>query len=433
MKKSVFAVVALVVLALGFAGNASAAGRPEVVPGGGDTHWLTPDNARNADNGDVVYRCATDERGPKVDTPAMEEIQRFIAENRIAAGGVIPVNFHVIYSSNTPASNVSDAMLDAQILVLNRNFAGRDYNGNIVAGAANTGYTFVKATTTRTLASGNKKNWFTMTPGSSAETNAKNALAVNWTSSLNLYTCKPGQNLLGWATFPSDLAVNGKRDGVVIHYASLPGGSLAPYNLGGTGTHEVGHWVGLYHTFQGGCGGDCSTTGDLVCDTPAMSTPTSGCPAGKNTCAAAGDDPIHNYMDYSTDICYTNFTPGQDARADFMMSNYRPLIGSARLANAASGIHASREIGSGIVSLSARPNPFNPRTKIEYGLPREGHVTLRVYDIQGRLVSTLVNGRMNAGNHTVEFNGDKLPSGVYMMRLEMPGGAEVNRRITLLK
>ena len=99
----------------------------------------------------------------------------------------------------------------------------------------------------------------------------------------------------------------------------------------------------------------------------------------------------------------------------------------------ASGIRGSREIGSGIVALSARPNPFNPRTKIEYGLPREGHVTLRVYDIQGRLVSTLVNGRVNAGNHTVEFNGDKLPSGVYMMRLQMPGGAEVNRRITLLK
>ena len=433
MKKSVFAVVALVVLALGFANVATAAGRPDATPGNGDMHWFNPDNARNADNGDVVYRCATDERGPKVQTPSFEEIDRFIAENRIAAGGVITVNFHVIYSNNTAGSNVSDAALDAQILVLNRNYAGRDYNGNIVAGAANTGYTFVRGSTDRTLASGNKKNWFTMTPGSSAENNAKNALAVNWTGSLNFYTCKPGQNLLGWATFPSDLSVNGKRDGVVIHYASLPGGTLAPYNLGGTATHEVGHWVGLYHTFQGGCGGDCATTGDLVCDTPAQSTATSGCPTGKNTCAAAGDDPIHNYMDYSTDICYNNFTAGQDARADFMMSTYRPLIGSARIANAAGGINASREIGSGIVALSARPNPFNPRTKVEFGLPREGRVTLRVYDIQGRLVSTLVDGRMSAGNHTVEFNGDKLPSGVYMMRLQTPGGAEMNRRITLLK
>ena len=106
---------------------------------------------------------------------------------------------------------------------------------------------------------------------------------------------------------------------------------------------------------------------------------------------------------------------------------------SSRTANAASGLNAAREIGSGIVSLVARPNPFNPRTKIEFGLPREGRVTLRVYDIQGRLVSTLVNGRMNAGNHTVELNGDKLPSGVYMMRLQREDGAEVNRRITLLK
>ncbi|MEK7314641.1 MAG: M43 family zinc metalloprotease, partial [Candidatus Eisenbacteria bacterium] len=408
---------------------------PTATPGNGNA----PENpfdmgARKAESGEDVYRCATDERGPKIDAPTKEQIDRFIAENRIAAGGVIPVNFHVIYSNNTAGSNVSDAVLAAQLLVLNRNYAGRDYSGNIVSGAANTGYTFVLgAATTRTLASGNKKNWFTMTPGSSGETNAKNALAVNWTSSLNFYTCKPGQNLLGWATFPSDLAVNGKRDGVVVHYASLPGGTLAPYNLGGTGSHEVGHWVGLYHTFQGGCGSDCATTGDLVCDTPAMSTPTSGCPAGKNTCAAAGDDPIHNYMDYSSDACYNNFTTGQDARADFMMSTYRPLIGSARIANATSGLNAAREIGSGIVSLGARPNPFNPRTKIEFGLPREGRVTLRVYDIQGRLVSTLVNGRMNAGNHTVEFNGDKLASGVYMMRLQREGDAEINKRITLLK
>ena len=740
MKKSVFAVIALVVLAIGFAGIATAAGRPDVTPGSGQDHWFMPDNARNTDAGDVVYRCATDERGPKIDAPTKEQIDRFIAENRIAAGGVIPVNFHVIYSNSVAGSNVSDAVLAAQLLVLNRNYAGKDYAGNTVSGAANTGYTFVMgAATTRTLASGSKKNWFTMTPGSSGETNAKNSLAVNWESSLNFYTCKPGQNLLGWATFPSDLAVNGKRDGVVVHFASLPGGTLAPYDLGGTGSHEVGHWVGLYHTFQGGCGSDCTTTGDLVCDTPAQGTATSGCPTGKNTCAAAGDDPIHNYMDYSSDACYNNFTTGQDARADFMMSTYRPFIGSARLAdptatqgngnapedpfdmgarkadsgedvyrcatdehagrmsapdkaqvdrwlsenrvvagapipvnfhviysgttgnltdaqldaqivvmnnnfagkdyngnpvagaantgysffrnsvtrdnatgskkgwwqmtpgsngernakaarvnnptgslnfytckpgqnllgwatfpsslagnptmdgvvihyasfpngtlapynlggtathevghwvglyhtfqggcgttsctttgdlvcdtpaqstatsgcpsgkdtcadtgvdpihnymdysydacytnftagqdvradiqmsmfrpvlgssrtaNAASGLNAAREIGSGIVSLVARPNPFNPRTKIEFGLPREGRVTLRVYDIQGRLVSTLVNGRMNAGNHTVELNGDKLPSGVYMMRLQREDGAEVNRRITLLK
>jgi hypothetical protein len=312
---------------------------------------------------------------------------------------------------------------------MNRHYAGRDYNGNLVSGAANTGYTFVRGTTSRT----NNRRWFTMTPGSGSESQAKNALVVNPTGSLNFYTCKPGQNLLGWATFPWNLAGNPNMDGVVIHYGSLPSGYLSPYNLGGTATHEVGHWVGLYHTFQGGCGtSNCSTSGDLVCDTPAEGTATSGCPAGKNTCAAAGDDPIHNYMDYSTDICYTNFTPGQDARADFLMANYRPLIGSARLANAAGSIRSARELGDGLVDFKAKPNPFNPRTKIEFGLAREGRATVRVFDIQGRLVSTVVDRRLPAGNHTFDFDGARLSSGIYYMRLQADG-KEITRRLSLLK
>jgi hypothetical protein len=123
-------------------------------------------------------------------------------------------------------------------------------------------------------------------------------------------------------------------DGVVIHWNSMPGGSLAPYNLGGTASHEVGHYLGLYHTFQGGCDtGSCSTTGDNVCDTPAEATATSGCPAGKNTCAAAGDDPIHNYMDYSSDACYNQFTTGQDTRMNTIVTAYRSWIGATRVAN----------------------------------------------------------------------------------------------------
>ena len=253
MKKSIPFLIALFVLVLGSVGVALA-GQPISF----DDRWMNNDNARNADNGGVVYRCATDERGNKFQAPDEAQIHQWISENRVAAGGVITVNFHVIYSGT--AGNVSDADLDAQILVMNRNYAGKDYNGNTVAGAANTGDTFVRGSTSRTNATGNKKNWFTMTPGGSAERNAKTALVTNPTGSLNFYTCKPGQNLLGWATFPWSLAGNPNMDGVVIHYQSLPNGTLAPYNLGGTASHEVGHWIGLYHTFQGGCGTDCATT-----------------------------------------------------------------------------------------------------------------------------------------------------------------------------
>jgi hypothetical protein len=376
-----------------------------------------------------MLRCATDRpRGRPVDVPDMATVDRWIQENRVAAGGVIPVNFHVIHTANE--GNLTDAQLDAQILVLNRNYAGQDYNGNPVPGAKNTGYTFFRASVTRSQSN----KWFRMTPGSASERQAKNTLAVNWTSSLNLYTCKPGQNLLGWATFPVDLAANGKQDGVVIHYASLPGGTLSPYNLGGTATHEIGHWVGLYHTFQGGCDtGSCSSTGDLVCDTPAEATPTSGCPTNKDTCPATGLDPVHNYMDYSTDACYDNFTTGQDARADVQMSTYRPLIGSARLASGAGAIQSARELGGGLVAFSARPNPFNPRTKIEFGMREAGRATVRVFDVRGRLVRTLVDRDLPAGNHSIDFDADGMASGIYLMALSVHGEDTVVKRITLMK
>ena len=396
-------------------------------PDAGNGRWATPGNGRMANNGDIVYRCATDDKGRQMPAPDQAQIDRWIQENRIAAGGVIPVNFHVITNGSTGA--VSDATIAAQITVLNRNYAGLDYNGNPVPGARNTGYTFVLNSVTRT----SNRKWFGMTPGSGNERNAKNALVVNPTGSLNIYSAGPGQNLLGWATFPWNLASNPNMDGLVIHYGSMPGGYLAPYNLGGTASHELGHWFGLYHTFQGGCdGGACTTAGDLVCDTPGEATATSGCPTGKDTCPEAGLDPIHNYMDYSTDICYDNFTTGQDARMDFMMATYRPIIGSNRLAIPTGSIANARELGGGLVAFKAKPNPFNPRTKIEFGMAREGRATVRVFDIQGRLVSTVVDRVLSAGNHSYDFDGARLASGLYFMSLKADGKQET-RRLSLLK
>jgi hypothetical protein len=252
-------------------------------------------------------RCATKMPESIRQRQIEQEVKAWVASNPDRVQGqaikAIPVAFHVIYSGST--GNVPESQLQSQISVLN-------------AAYASSGYSFFIASIDRT----ENASWFAMQPGTTAEQQAKSALVKSPTTTFNFYTANPGGGLLGWATFPWNLAANPTQDGVVILYSSLPGGTAVPYNQGDTGTHESGHWLGLYHTFQG----SCSSFNDRVSDTPAEASAAYGCPVGRDTCRASGVDPIFNFMDYTDDSCMNTFTPGQSARIQSIVSTYRPAL-----------------------------------------------------------------------------------------------------------
>jgi Pregnancy-associated plasma protein-A len=255
---------------------------------------------------DPVRTSAFVGRGGEVREPDLAQVHQDMPASAKGRAGknfkaTIPVYVHVV--TDGAIGSLTDKQIADQIAVLNRTYAGGE-------GGAVTGFAFRLAGVTRT----DSADWFYAGPGGTDEHSMKRTLHQGGTDALNFYSTTAG-GYLGWAYLPDITTKPGQEylDGVVIDWESLPGTSTTyagRYDQGETATHEVGHWLNLEHTFYGGC----NAKGDFVSDTPPEKTPTSGCPAGKDTCSQPGLDPIHNYMDYSYDSCYTEFTAGQTQR-----------------------------------------------------------------------------------------------------------------------
>jgi hypothetical protein len=219
------------------------------------------------------------------------------------------IDVYVHIATDGSVGNLTSQQIQRQIQVMNAGFGGFE-------GGYATGFSFKLAGVDRT----NNSNWFyNSTYGSPVQRDFKAATHTGGANVLNIWTTN-GPGYLGFATFPSMYKHASYQDGIVLDYNSFPGGAYGEaFSLGKTATHEIGHWLGLLHTFQGGC----NDKGDYVADTPPMLVPTSGCPVGKDTCRDPGLDPIRNYMDYSWDSCYNQFTADQAARMQDMWLYFR--------------------------------------------------------------------------------------------------------------
>jgi hypothetical protein len=245
---------------------------------------------------------------------------------------VIPVVVHIIMDNACSQGAMTDLNVEGQIDILNEDFQA--ILGSNGANGNNHEIHFELATVdpngmpTTGITRDCNSTWFNDGGG------YFNSLAWDPDEYLNIYT-NDGGGALGYVPFlpasggGSQVGTNGDRV-VILHSTFGPDATFMPFHLGRTATHEVGHYLGLEHTFNGGCASGtmpaCYSSGDLICDTNSESSPYFGCSGPRTTCGS--NDPIDNYMDYSDDNCMEQFTVEQGLRMRCSMQFWRPDLGT---------------------------------------------------------------------------------------------------------
>ena len=232
--------------------------------------------------------------------------------DRFLSGGdvVIPVVVNVLYK--LASENISLAQIQSQIDVLNADFAATNSDYNLTPAifqSVRSGNTHVRFVLDQVIRkSTNKKSW--TTNDAMKKTSQGGLDPTSPTTKMNLWVCNMGGGILGYAQFPGGSAAT---DGIVLDDRATGnvGSAAAPYGLGRTATHEVGHWLNLRHIW-----GDATCGNDFVNDTPSHNTSNGGCPAYPHysTCSGTPIEMTMNYMDYTYDACMYMFSAGQSTR-----------------------------------------------------------------------------------------------------------------------
>jgi Pregnancy-associated plasma protein-A/Secretion system C-terminal sorting domain len=398
-------------------------------------------NAQYVRCGADAHQAAIEATNPQIKA-AREAVNRFLEnnpENRIAGTVTIPVVFHIIYNGAT--QNIPDNRIFEQLEVLNDDYTRNNADTvntrpMFLPVAANTQIEFCLAQQTPTGAATTGIIRIPTTAGSLP--NNPHTLSPEWdhTKYLNIYIGNLGGGLLGYANLPPGSVGN---DHVVILYSAVGGpnvpGTANPYHLGRTATHEVGHWLNLQHTFQGGCAGltagNCTSQGDLICDTPPVSSPSFGCPsANQNTCTETAPFPppyssdmvdMHeNYMDYTDDNCMNAFTSGQSTRMNAAVNFSRSQLLTSQ---GCVPVGLNEVMDPSYITLV--PNPSQGIFQVQFNFPAAASVTLKVTDLAGRIVYESVRD-MAVSSFTTLNLADK-SDGVYQLIAITPNGYLVKR------
>jgi len=388
-------------------------------------------------------RCATDEyeaflQANNPDRMNRNQFESFLAsQNKLLrknnlneinsqSGGIIyiPVVVHVIHNGDAYGvnENITDEQVESQITVMTQDYRKMTgtpgFNTNAVGADIQIEFVLAKVDPNGNPTNGiNRVNLCqTYWEVNAFDSTVKPSTIWNPTEYMNMWSVNFGgtaAGILGYGQFPSNGSTNANTDGVVAGYkyfgsnSIYPAGNLdATYNKGRTMTHEVGHFLGLYHTFQGGCAGENTTGGDFCADTPAVATANYGC-TPRNSCPTGASDMIANYMDYTDDICMNIFTIEQKSRITSVMNTFPRRLSlktstkDISITLFANDAEVKIENTCGTVEPSCTtPNPTAPAKVIS--LYNRG---------SSNLTSAVISYNMNGGaNQTQNWSGTLAPN-----------------------